>query len=323
MSLKIIKKGLLDTIQDGGREGYRGQGIRPCGAMDKFSASLANALLGKDLGEPVLEMHFPAASIQFTQPAIIALTGAEFSPQIDGRSVPLFQPLQVPAGAVLSFAGPVNGQRCYLSVFPGLRTMDWLGSSSADTRSGVEGLAGIALSKWDEVFLRTETLKPTKDLRLLPWKVNQAWKTGNIRIMAGPEWDYLTKEGRDDLLDQAFRISPLSDRMGYRLEAKPLAMKDAAELISSAVEAGTIQCLPGGQLVVLMADHPTTGGYPRVATLVSAELGRLAQQGPGSSVRFSIASQQEAEDLYISQWQYLQEVKKMGGAEMHDHLSRR
>lgn len=141
--------------------------------------------------------------------------------------------------------------------------------------------------------------------------------------MAGPEWDYLTKEGRDDLLDQAFRISPLSDRMGYRLEAKPLAMKDAEELISSAVEAGTIQCLPGGQLVVLMADHPTTGGYPRVATVVSAELGRLAQQGPGSSVRFSIASQQEAEDLYISQWQYLQEVKKMGGAEMHDHLSRR
>src|SRR5436305_971184 len=151
MSLKVIKAGLLDTVQDLGRHGYQHLGINPGGTMDRFAASLVNALLGKELTAPVIEMHFPASTILFLEPCVVCLTGADFSPLINGALVPLNQPLFVTADSVLKFTKPQSGARCYLSVLNELRLQKWLGGYSTNLKAKAGGYKGRKLEKDDEL----------------------------------------------------------------------------------------------------------------------------------------------------------------------------
>ena len=326
MSLHIIKGGVLDTVQDGGRHGYQHLGIGVGGTMDRFSARLANALLGKELDAPLLELHFPASTLQFTKEAVVCITGADFTPTLNGAPVPLNQPLVVARESVLQFAHVRQGSWCYLSLLNPLKLEPWLGSYSTHLKAESGGFKGRALKKDDVLdFAREERLaqRLTRGpLHLLPWKaVGLHPLTGEeICILYGSEWHWLNAESREALLHNCYYVSPSSDRMGYQLMGEPLKAANEEQMVSSGVSFGTVQLLPNGNLIVLMADGQTTGGYPRVAHVVSAQLPTLAQLKPHEGFRFCLAEGARAEQKLAEQQAYLLTLQKTCSLKMKNWL---
>ena len=313
MSLKIIKPGVLDTVQDLGRTGYRYLGINPSGAMDRYSAQLSNALLGKKLDSAVIEMHFPASHFLFQKTTIACLTGADFSATIDKLCIPLHQPFLIPASSLLQFKSLTSGAHCYLSLLHELQVDEWLGSASTNLKAVAGGWKGRKVEKDDCIFFKEDidltSLSSSQQPTIMHWKVFPSHVNNIIDCIKGPEWDWLTGEGQWNFQNINFSISNLSDRMGYRLFSEELEAEKNAEMISSAVDFGTIQLLPNGQLIILMADHQTTGGYPRLAHVSSTALPSLAQLKPGSEIRFRFISLQEAEDKLVQQRKYLEQLQ--------------
>lgn len=313
MSLTIIRQGILDTVQDLGRYGYQYLGINCNGAMDRFSAQLANALLGEPLNSPVLEIHFPGCQLQFNQQAVICMTGGDFAPEINGRAVPLDHPVAINKNAVLKFRKLQNGARCYLSLLNRLQVDPWLSSFSTNLKAAAGGWKGRTLLKDDVIPFRKMDLSPLlqqNDFVILPWKAIDTVDTRNeIEFIIGSEWHWLRKEAQEIFQEQWFQITNEADRMGYRLAGQLLASASREELVSSAVSFGTVQLLPGGQLIILMADHQTAGGYPRIAHVISAHLPILAQKKPNDVIRFKPTSLQEAETKLRNQKKYLRQLQ--------------
>lgn len=313
MSIRVIKPGILDTVQDEGRFGYQHLGINPAGAMDKFAMQAANALVGNKPGEAVIEMHFPASVFLFTGPALIALSGACFSASINGEPVPHLHPVAVVKNDVLQFHKPAGGTRAYLAVAGGLRLKEWLGSKSTHLKVKAGGYNGRALQKGDELFFdQSFQYLPGKDeFVVLPWKADISWgdTSKNILVLPGAEWERLTTEAKENFTMTSFIITQQSDRMGYRLNNIPFPVMTNEEMVSSAVSFGTVQLLPDGKLIILMADHQTTGGYPRIAHVVSAHHSRLAQLKPGDKIQFRLTSQAAAEKMLIKQQQHLLQLQ--------------
>lgn len=299
MSILIKKSGLLASIQDLGRNGYRRLGINPNGAMDRRAARLINILLGNDENEAILEMHFPAPVIEFEADAIFAVGGANFAGKLNKTVVENWRPYFARKGSVLEFGEKMSGSRAYLTVGGGLAVERWLGSSSTNLRAEIGGLAGRSLRKGDRIgFNSKSSLKKLN----FPYKISNSLipfysPRPTIRVVAGAEFEQLTAIGEQIFLNENFIISPNSDRMGFRLRGKTLYLLEKTELISSAVDFGTIQLLPDGQIIVLMADHQTTGGYPKIAHVASTDLPVLAQLGANDRVNFQLVSIAEAEDL--------------------------
>lgn len=315
MSLRIIKGGIQDTIQDLGRFGFQHLGINPGGAMDKLSAQIANALVGNRTDDAVIEMHFPAAEIFFEHPALIAISGADFMASVNGDEVPCLHPIAVSKYSILQFYRLRTGARVYLSVRGGFDIPEWYNSYSTNLKAGAGGFKGKTLQKDDEIHIRAHAdpggLLGKKEYHIFPWKASMNWngEEENILVVAGNEWNKLTSKSKDRFLQKPFLITNQSDRMGYRLHGKALTMKKDQELVSSAVCFGTIQLLPEGQPIVLMADHQTTGGYPRIAHVISAHHSRMAQLRVGESLQFEMTDQLNAEKLLLKQHHHLLQLQ--------------
>jgi antagonist of KipI len=314
MSLTIIKPGLLDTIQDLGRTGYSRLGINAGGVMDRYAAPVANMLVGNDTREAVIEIHFPGAQVLFEQNTLISITGGDFGALINDEPIPLWHPIVVRKNAVLHFPKWQYGSRCYLAVHGGFCVNKWLNSYSTHLKAGAGGFQGRKLEKGDEVPFRETSiyfaglLKAGKELEVLKWHVdtgNTYTNPNEISILKGNEWDQLTAQSQEHMVEDNFTIHPFSDRMGYQLKGADLIREGNTELVSSGVSFGTIQLLPNGQLIVLMADHQTTGGYPRIAHVISAHLPKLAQLRPSDCIHFKITDIATAENLLIAQQQEL------------------
>ena len=306
MSLSIIKPGLLDTLQDLGRNGFGSWGINPGGAMDRYAAQVANLLVGNCENEAVMEIHFPGPQILFEQNTLIAITGADFSATINDEEIPRWQPVVVRKNTVLQFSSLVEGARCYLSVHGGYCGEKWLNSYSTNLKAGAGGWHGQPLRKGDELPFKENTiyfaglLKETNNFEALPWRVNTEkvyrWPH-EIGFIPGHEWGCLSAASQESFTQNNFLIHPSSDRMGYQLKGGPLLLDRPVELVSSAVSFGKVQMLPDGQLIVLMADHQTTGGYPRIAHVISAHLPKLAQLRPCDTIQFKPVDTIAAEAL--------------------------
>ncbi len=315
MSLRIIKAGIQDTVQDLGRYGYQQSGINPSGAMDRYALQVANALLGNDLNEAGLELHFPAPVLLFTRPLMIAITGADFAPSINGEPVPLNQCIVVNKNDALQFHRPVTGARAYVSVQGGFQLEPWLDSLSTNLKAIAGGYEGRSLRKGDELICRTgkdfRYLLNGKKFRVLPWTADHQSgdKQEEICILPGNEWERLTAESRERFLKTPFLLTKLADRMGFHLGNEPLAILPGEELVSAAVTFGTIQLLPDGKLIILMADHQTTGGYPRVAHVIGAHHSRLAQKRTGEAVHFRMTELTTAEKLLQQQQQHIKQLQ--------------
>jgi antagonist of KipI len=285
--------------------------------MDLLAMKMANALAGNALNEAVVEMSFPAASLHFHKAAFIALAGADFSPRLNGAHVPLHQPIGVAAGSELKFSKALQGAWCYLAVRGGVDVREWLGSTSTHVKAGAGGL-GRFLKRGDILPIRYSP--GLSDTIIYPWRTSpwlvspQATKEPSslhaaLHIIPGNEFSWLTRKSQKDFLKQPFAIGAHSDRMGYRLIGPGLKQHRKEELLSSAVSFGTIQLLPNGELIALMADHQTTGGYPRIAHVISADRSRLVQGRPGDKISFTLTDIQEAEDLAIDQERSLRQLQ--------------
>jgi len=312
MSVKVIKAGILDTIQDLGRYGSQHLGINPSGAMDRYALQVTNMLVGNAAGEAAIELHFPAAVFLFTQPALIALGGADFSASINGEPVPNLHAMIVGKNDVLQFHQPVSGARAYLAVGGGFALEPWMNSFSTHLKAKAGGYRGRSLRKEDELFLRQPVIFSNQynEVKVLPWRADTgSTDQHEVFVLPGNEWSRLTTESKENFTMTSFVITQQSDRMGYRLSNIPLHSLTREEVVSSAVSFGTIQLLPDGGLILLMADHQTTGGYPRVAHVISAHHSRLAQMKAGEKIRFCFTSQETAEELLLQQQQHLMQLQ--------------
>jgi antagonist of KipI len=311
MGLRIIKSGIGDSIQDMGRYGYQQLGIPPGGVMDRIAATIANTLVGNPIGEPLLEMHFPAATILFETSMMIALTGADFGAEINGKEVLINQPILVPSKAELRFTKHKKGSKIYLSVEEGFESKKWLGSSSTSFQVQKGGKDGRYLVKNDTLEFNNKEDLEIDTLMHLPWRASMSeFYTGDrIDFMAGAEYPLLEKISQTSMVTNRFKVSNQSNRMGYRLEGQALLLSSKKECLSSAVGFGTIQLLPNAQMIILMADHQTTGGYPRIGHVASSSLPTLAQVSVGESINFVLVTPDEAEANFIQQQQNLQQLQ--------------
>jgi antagonist of KipI len=308
MSITILTNGILTTVQDLGRYGSRRYGINPGGAMDTKAARLINILLGNDENEAVLEMHYPAPQIRFDKDIIFSLGGAQFGAALNDEPVENWRPIAGRKGDVLKFTEKRSGTRCYLSVGGGFNIEKWLGSASTNLKAQVGGYQGRALKKDDSLEFGNEEIGNKVSSSLITHRSPFNYRVSSgliprysafptVRVIPGAEYELLSEETRHGFVEQSFKIGLQSDRMGFRLAGKPLKLEKPHEFISSAVSFGTIQLLPDGQLIILMADHQTTGGYPRLAHIISEDLPLVGQLGANDGVGFHVVDIKEAENL--------------------------
>jgi antagonist of KipI len=311
MSLFFLKSGILTTIQDLGRIGYRRFGINPNGTMDRTAARLINILLANDENSAVLEMHFPAPEIEFEENTFFIVGGADFGAQLNGERIENWKAFYAEKNSVLRFTEKISGNRGYLSIKNGFRAQKQLGSASTNLTAKFGGFNGEKLQKNERLFFnRTEiNHKIRTNLRISDSLIPFYSRFPTVRVVAGAEFESLTAFGEQTFRNENFRVAPNSDRMGFRLAGKPIFKLEKKEVISSAVGFGTVQLFPDGQLIILMADAPTSGGYPRVAHVIETDLPLVAQLGAGDKIAFHLISQAEAENLLIDFENNLQFLK--------------
>ncbi len=314
MSIKIIKPGLLATLVDEGRVGFRNIGIGPGGAMDSFAMKVANYLVGNGEKAAVMEMHFPAPEMLFQNVHLICVTGKGFEIFVDDKTIPLWKPIAVEKGSIIKFTKSGSGSRAYLAVHNGWKAHEWLGSFSTHLGVKAGGYLGRALQKEDVLETATNELA-VNGTKTLPWRISKNELDAiysppdEIRIINSIEADLLLSESRKKLLSSNFSVTHQSNRMAYRLEGEKLFLSRPVELVSSAVDFGTIQLLPDGNLIILMADHQTTGGYPQIASVIKADLPKLAQLNLSDKINFKMIPLSEAESILLSKEKQLAELK--------------
>lgn len=296
MTLRILSPGLLTTVQDAGRFGWRHLGVAQCGALDPSAAILANRLVGNDAGEAVLELTLQGPTLQFDRAVRLAICGARvlarFESEGGGRHViEAGRPATLPAG-VLRIGALRDGARAWLAIAGGIGVPLVMGSRSTDLRGGFGGIAGRALQGGDELSLRNAP-DITCDQPWMPkWWVDPHFDERGlpIRYVPSPQADDAQLDGR------AWQVSTRSNRQGLRLEGATLESRHA-EQVSAPVAPGTVQLPPDGRPIVLLADAQTVGGYPRLGHVIAADLPRLAQLCPGDTVRFQSCDRQTATQL--------------------------
>ena len=306
----VMKPGLLTTIQDRGRWGLQAHGVPVAGPMDPCSHRLANALAGNDVDAATLEVTLTGPELEFDDERVIAVAGAEFELTVDGRSVPPNAAFVVTSGSRLRFGRRVRGARAYLAMSGGVACAPVLGSRATHVISGMGGLDGRPLKAGDRVPLgdpmrarRTMSAQPLSPIFALP--------EGHavIRVIAGPQQDYFAADALDALQSAQYAISNASDRMGFRLKGPVLTHTRGADIISDATPLGALQVPASGQPILLMADRQTTGGYPKIATVIAADISVAGQLAPGDAISFSVCSPHEALAALIAQERALMAVE--------------
>ncbi len=291
----------MTTVQDLGRYGYERYGVPVAGAMDPFALQAANLLVGNSPGQAALEITLVGPTLRATDPCLIAVTGADLSLRLDGRPLPPWLAIFVRRGWVIEFGPRKRGCRAYLAVAGGIEVPPLLGSRSTYLSGGFGGLAGRALKKGDLLPIGPTAFHlPDLAGRELPARLLPPYSDApEVHVILGPQDDYFSEEGLAAFLSSPYRVSPTSDRMGYRLQGAAIAHKGRADLISDGIVLGSVQVPADKQPMVMMADHQTTGGYPKIATVISADIPLLAQCMPGAStVTFQAIPIQEAQARY-------------------------
>lgn len=312
MGIKVLKGGLLSTIQDTGRFGYRKEGIILCGAMDTLALRTGNLLVGNSEDEAGIECTLLGPRILFESDQLIALSGADLSAAIDDIPLKMWRPVLVRKGSVLSFGASVTGCRSYLTVAGGFAVPKVLGSRSTYLRAGFGGWKGRALQAGDYIPFR-ERYQET--LHNFNWScdLSNFYPDLNdhvIRVIKGPEHELFSANSLQAFFGQEFQLSNESDRMGYRLKGAALNLETPQEMISSAVTFGTVQVTSNGDSIVLMADHQTTGGYPRIAQVATADFSKLAQLQTGQKIRFEFITLAQAHAALLHQERQFKQLQQ-------------
>ncbi|HZU90162.1 MAG TPA: biotin-dependent carboxyltransferase family protein, partial [Stellaceae bacterium] len=305
--LEVLAPGLCTTVQDLGRIGYQQLGVPVSGALDAVSLRLANAVLGNPPGMPGLEILFSGPRLKVAAERVrLAVGGPGARLAVIGepaRTVPAWQSVSLAQGAVFRVVPGDRSACCYLAVEGGIAVPPVLGSAATYLRAGLGGLDGRALRQGDLVPLALAAAPVRAELRL--GTPPDPGCDRPIRVVLGPQQDRFADEAIATLLGAEFRVSPNADRMGMRLDGPLLRHRAGWDIVSDAIATGAIQVPGSGRPVVLLADHQTTGGYPKIATVISADLPVLGRRRPGDGVRFVAVSVEEGEALCRAEEQRL------------------
>jgi antagonist of KipI len=297
MAIQIIKKGIADTIQDIGRYGYQHLGIQANGFLDYQSARLANYILGNPVNAPIFEIHFPASSFCFTRNYTICISGANFVPVLNEKSIAINTPIEVKQNDILQFLKPLEGRVAYIAIQGKIKEEAWLNSHSYFANS----IQKDAQFEWEvSTEISNQFLKNSNTLT--SEKINEMhspiFSTGPIQFIPGPAWNDLTEASQKAFLSTEYHIGMQANRMGYPLKGALLQLNKPNQYLSAAVTRGTLQLLPNGELMVLMADHQTIGGYANLGQIILVDLPRLAQVSNQTSIHFKETTVDTAHKLY-------------------------
>jgi biotin-dependent carboxylase-like uncharacterized protein len=295
--IEVLAPGLLTTVQDLGRPGWRAFGMPGAGAADRHAFAVANLLAGNPPGAAALELTLQGGAFRFERPGFAALAGAEMGAALDGRPVRGWSAFRAGAGATLALGGAARGVRAYLAVRGAIDVAPVLGSRSTYLRAGVGGLGGRALRLGDRVPVGEATGPDPAPRALAPSLVPGYGDALVLRAMPGPQDGLFRPEALAVLFGETWRVGARSDRMGWRLEGPALAHAGAADVVSDAVLPGAVQVPGDGRPIVLGVDAPTVGGYAKIATVIGPDLARLAQARPGAMVRFRRCAEGEAVEV--------------------------
>ncbi len=305
--IKILSPGMLSTVQDGGRFGLMKNGFTQSGAMDRKAMKTANALCGNDLCAPVIEMTMTGIKCEFTEDAYFCLSGANMSPVLNGVPITNNRAFLAKKGSVLSLGAAVTGLRCCLAFSGGVDVPIVMGSASLNQKLSIGGFEGRKLKKGDELKLGKEFRHPdvykTIDEDKYPSDIT-------VRVVMGPQDDMFTDTDINLFLKQTYTVTPFYDRMGIRLSGIALKGKNGMDIISDGITFGSVQISRNGQPIILMADHQTTGGYAKIATVISCDLPKLAQAKSNDTVRFEKVSVKKAESEAIKEKKYFEKLIK-------------
>lgn len=284
--IRTLAPGFLTTVQDLGRYGYGELGVSPSGAADAVSLRMGNRLVGNDEGAPALEMTLAGGSFAFELDAMVALTGSDFGPALGNRPIPMWESLTVRAGEILRMGGTREGARCYLCVRGGIDVPLVLGSASTHLLTGIGGVSGRALRKGDGLGVGRRFESRPNATRVAPASVRELFRRDRVRVTSGPQSDWFDDPARSAFHGSVYRVTEESDRMGLRLEGTRIEPTHPGDLVTEGVALGAIQVPPHGHPIVLFVEHQTTGGYPKIANVISADLHLVGQLRPRDALRF-------------------------------------
>ena len=309
MSITVLNPGLMTTVQDQGRIGYQQFGVSVSGVMDPRSAALANILVGNDEKEAVLECTMMGPHLQFNQANCIAITGGDLMPTLDGKPIPNYTAVKVEAGQVLKFTMPKTGCRAFIAFAGGLDIPEVMGSRSTYMKAKIGGVEGRKLAKDDVIGFRA----PKAELKNMNFRSMASEfvprKEYTVRVVLGPQDDYFTDAGIQTFLSEVYSVTAEFDRMGCRLEGAVIQHKEGGDIISDGIAFGAIQVPSSGQPIIMLGDRQTTGGYTKIANVISVDFRILAQLKQGDKVRFEQVSVKAAQAALLTQRAALKTIR--------------
>lgn len=312
-TFEILDPGLLTTVQDRGRYGYQRYGVPVSGAMDEFALRMANIMAGNDQSAAALEVTVQGPKIAFHSSTWIAVSGAQISPEVDGKPIPTWESVEIEEGSVLSFGELRDGMRAYIAVRGGIDVPLVMGSRSTYLKGRFGGLEGRALQAGDWLSTLPSDADPFVPKRLP--KSHTAPVYGGIhrvRVVLGPQDHAFDQTAISKFLTSRYRVHPDSDRMGYMLDGPTIQHREGADIVSDGNPAGAIQIHGDGIPRILLSDRGTTGGYTKIATVISVDLSGLAQALPGQSVSFRQVTVEEAQEALREQEAVIRSVARQG-----------
>ena len=297
MSLSVIKAGFQDIVQDLGRVGYTHLGISPTGAADSMSIRMGNLLLGNDLNNAGLEITLFGGTYRFNKNTKAALCGSLFPSTIDGIKIQFFKTFEITKGQILYIGSTNDGARCYLTVENGFEVPTVLDSKSTHLMAKTGGFSGRALIKNDELNF-SDSLLPG-----IPKKVNIKLDDNRsvLRVTKGLQYNLFKSSSIDMFFSKLFTVSHSSNRMGLRINGPKIIQKISEDIITEGLPLGAIQVPISGDPIISFVDHQTTGGYPKIANVIAADLHKVGQLKPRDKFMFKLVSLDEAEKLYFEQ----------------------
>lgn len=309
MSVEIIAAGMLSTVQDFGRFGVMKDGFPQCGVMDTRSMKIANRLVGNSLDCAVIEMTMAGITARFTDNYLICLSGADMSSKINDMPIRTNKAYEIKSGDVLTCSYAKSGVRAYLAVSGGIDVPKIMSSRSTDLKSALGGLDGRKLQKGD-------VLETGHDNFMIPpesldkWQVKESEYSDEItvRAVSGPQDFMFSDEVIRKFYSSMWTVTNQSDRMGIRLDGMPVESENGVDIISDGIVFGSVQIPKNGKPIILMADHQTTGGYAKIATVISTDLPLLAQARPNSKLRFVSVSVSKAQVLARKEKKYFDKL---------------
>lgn len=310
MGMIILNGGFLTTVQDAGRTGYQQFGVPVSGVMDPRSFAIANILVGNENDEAALEITMMGPIIEFDEANIIAVTGGNLSPTLNGTPMPMYKAVLVKAGDKLSFGMQASGCRAYLAVAGGFAIEPVMGSRSTYIKAKIGGVEGRKLGKDDKIGFRspkTELPNLSNGRSVATEDFSASQKT--LRVILGPQDDAFTEKGVKTFFNSTYSVTNQFDRMGCRLEGDVIEHIKDGNIISDGISMGAVQIPSEGKPIIMLADRQTTGGYTKIANVITADFPLIAQCKFGDTIRFKAVTVTEAQDIYLSQLRRLESMR--------------